>query len=248
MEERRAPLESIDLGASYDAWPFYVVCDVSMSMWHEKWHPVEAQSPLYIMNASFPGMMAAIDEDVSARHIAHVSVIAFHNTTRVVTPLCKVANGAPEAPIYALPKGQETDYASAFRELANVIRNDTARLTRSGLHVKGPAVFFLTDGEPQVKGKTQADEVWLAERAKLTDAQFPYRPRIIALGLGHVRERTLRLIATDQPPGAACIAEKDATPADLLRSIIDIIIFSVTQSAAAGSFVFETPRGMRRVA
>ncbi|MFJ2890584.1 hypothetical protein ACIO53_31475 [Streptomyces sp. NPDC087305] len=239
--------ESLDLGASYDAWPFYVVCDVSQSMWHKNWHPNESLSPHYIMNSSFAGMMEAIDRDISARHIAHLSVIAFHNMATVVTPLCEIADGAPTAPIYTLPKGWQTDYADVFRKLGTVIRQDTARLTEQGRHVKGPAVFFITDGQPEVGGKRQADEVWLRERDKLMDPQFPYRPRIIALGLGAVDERTLSRIATDDPAGAACIADTGATPADLLRSIIEIIIFSVTHSSASGSFVFETPQGMRRV-
>ncbi|MFC8428074.1 hypothetical protein [Streptomyces sp. NPDC057253] len=240
--------ESFDLGTSYEAWPFYVVCDVSQSMWHQDWHPDELLSPHYIMNSSFAGMMEAMDKDVSARHIAHLSVIAFHDTATVVTPLCKIADGAPERPIYALPKGSQTNYADAFRKLDTVIRQDTARLTEQRQHVKGPAVFFITDGRPEVAGKRQADEVWLLERDKLTNPDFPYRPRIIALGLGTVDEDTLRKIATDDPAGAACIADPGATPADLLRSIIDIIVFSVTHSSASGSFVFDTPKGMRRVA
>lgn len=239
--------ESFDLGPSHDAWPFYVVCDVSQSMWHKNWHPNESLSPHYIMNSSFAGMLEAIDKDISARHIAHLSVIAFHDAAEVVTPLCEVADGAPTTPIYTLPKGNQTDYAKVFRKLATVIRQDTARLTERKRHVKGPAVFFITDGKPQVGGKRQADEVWLHERDKLMDPEFPHRPRIIALGLGAVDERTLRRIATDDPAGAACIADTGATPADLLRSIIDVIIFSVTHSSTTGSFAFETPQGMRRV-
>ncbi|MEW2131901.1 hypothetical protein [Streptomyces sp. NPDC005435] len=240
--------ESLDLGASYEAWPFYVVCDVSQSMWHQRWHPNESLSPHYVMNTSFAGMLEAIDKDISARHIAHLSVIAFHDSAEVVTPLCEVADGAPAAPIYTLPKGNQTNYAGVFKKLATVIREDTRRLTEQRRHVKGPAVFFITDGQPEVGGSRQADEVWLPERDKLVDPGFAYRPRIIALGLGTVDERTLRRVATTDPPGAACIADPGTTPADLLRSIIDIIVFSVTHSSASGSFVFETPRGMRRVA
>jgi uncharacterized protein YegL len=216
-------------------------------MWHERFHPDPIKSPHYAMNASFPGMMAAIDRDVTARAIAHISVIAFSDGAEVVTPLSKVIDGAAENPIYALPKGGQTNYALAFKTLNQTIRSDVSALTSAGKHVKGPAVFFLTDGEPQVGDKRQLDEVWQKEWSELTDPLFEHRPRIVSLGLGSVNERTLKLVASKVPPGAACIAEPGVTAGNLLGAIIDIIIFSITQSTNTGSFVFDTPLGMRRV-
>lgn len=241
------PQSAWDLGGGSDAWPFYIVCDVSQSMWHEKFHSDPLKSPHYIMNSSFPGMMAAIDRDVTARAIAHVSVIAFSDKAEVVTPLSKVVDGSTADPIYALPKGGQTDYAQAFKTLSATIRSDVGKLQAKNMHVKGPAVFFLTDGAPMVDHKPQPLAVWRSEWTRLVDPGFRHRPRIISLGLGAVDEQTLKLVASADPQGAACIAESGITAGSLLSAIIDIIIFSITQSSVTGSFVFDTPRGMRRV-
>ena len=43
------------------------------------------------------------------------------------------------------------------------------------------------------------------------------------------------------------MATPEAVPGQLLGAIIDQIIKSVVQSSSGDDFVFETPRGMRRI-
>jgi hypothetical protein len=108
-------------------------------------------------------------------------------------------------------------------------------------------VFFLTDGNPQVNGHTQPEREWLPARQRLEAPAHPFHPVIVALGIGDVSEDTVRKLRSHEPPGVACAAEGSVIPGDLLRAIINSIVFSISRSAGHGAFQFKTPPGMRRL-
>lgn len=219
-------------------WPFYVVYDVSYSMWNPD--AFGDYTPWHVMRDSLADLIYEINYSPAARDICHLGVFAFSEDVKTVLPLTPLRNNGLTIPV--LPQGRETNYAKIFKALAQTIQNDYARLSK-GSRVKRPTVYFVTDGEAQTGGKLQPESVWGPELQRLHGLDS--RPVIVALGLGDARETALRTIRS--APGPACVAEIGALPGQLLKAIVNSIIFSVVNSAGRDEFVFDLPPGMRRV-
>jgi uncharacterized protein YegL len=220
-----------------DAWIFYVVCDVSGSMHAER--PDGSITPWQVIYDGLGDILFEIHESPTARDIAHMSILAFGDRVEEVLPLTSLRD---DVYIPSLPKGGWTNYAAVFDWLAQAVPRDYDRLSAQ-FRVKRPAVYFITDGQPVVEGVAQPDELWKAPLKALHDHSS--KPIVTALGLGEAVERTLCDVRSS--PGQAWVASPEAVPGQLLGAIIDQIIKSVVQSSSGDDFVFETPRGMRRV-
>ncbi len=227
-----------------DAWLFYIVFDVSASMWRREFHPGAVMTPHDVMSNSLPALLEELEEHKTAGDLTYLTVATFADDVNVVMPATWLGDGPV---IGALPCGVETNYEAVFRWLRYAIDADITRLRSQGFALKVPAVFFVTDGEPQRHGQPQPEELWGPARLSLDSLPSERRPLIVSLGLGQVRDETLTKVASTSPRGAACVAEPGVAASELLHAIIDIIIFSVTHSTRDGSFVFDTPRGMRRL-
>lgn len=217
---------------------FYVVCDVSGSM-----HAPRSDGSVTPWQVVFDGLgdiLFEINESPMARDICHMSVIAFSDGVEEVLPLTSLRNGDVFIP--GLPKGGWTNYNAVFSWLSKTVPRDYERLS-AGHRVKRPAVYFITDGWPQVDGKMQQDSLWGRPLKQLQ--AHGSRPIITALGLGEAKESSLCQICS--APGEAWAANADAVPAHLLSAIMDQIIQSVVRSSSGDGFVFDPPRGMRKV-
>jgi uncharacterized protein YegL len=197
-------------------------------------------TPWHVMRDSLADLIYEINFSPAARDICHLAVIAFSDDVKTVLPLTPLRNENLTIPV--LPQGRETNYAKAFKVLAQAVQNDYSKLSKT-CSVKRPTVYFVTDGEAQIGGKLQPETVWMPELQRLH--QLTCRPLVVALGLGKAREGALRAIRS--APGPACVAELDAVPGQLLKAIVNSIIFSVVNSAGSDEFVFDLPPGMRRV-
>jgi uncharacterized protein YegL len=225
-------------------FPFYVVCDVSQSMWDPKFTEGQPLTPLSVIEDALPDMLTVLEEDPAASDTAHLCVVAFGDKPEAVLNLTALRQ---DPTIPALPRQTGTDYTQVFAFLDQMLRDDQQSLARANLGTYTPVVFFLTDGNPQVNGRVQAEAEWLPARNRLEAPGHPFRPVIVALGIGHVSEDTVRKLRSRQPRGIACAAESTVIPGDLLRAIIDCIVFSISRSAGRGEFQFKTPPGMRRL-
>ncbi|MEU1207492.1 VWA domain-containing protein [Nocardia sp. NPDC005825] len=225
-------------------FPFYIVCDVSRSMWDPDFNPGQPITPLDTIEQSLPDMLGVLADDPTTYDTAHLSVIAFGDSPVPVLPLTPLRSD-PALP--RLPRQGSTDYAQVFSFLNRMLRDDQQRFARAGLQSYTPVVFFLTDGNPQVNGQLQRDEVWLPVRHALEAPGHPFRPVVVALGIGEVTEGTVRQLRSIDPVGAACVATGGVAPGDLLRAIINSIKFSISSSVGQGAFLFRTPAGMRRL-
>lgn len=223
-----------------EAWPFYVVCDVSSSMWHEEFHPGNDYTPWNIMSDGLGALLDEIDRSPSAHDICHLSVIAFGERVETVLPLTQFHDD--KVVFGHLPKLVFTDYAQVFHHLAQTVENDYYRLSHTHI-LKRPTIYFLTDGRPQTDAGDQADQQWRPYLDALH--ALPSMPIMVSLGFGNAPEDALRAIASE--PGPACVADDSAQPSDLLRAIINSIIKSVKRSAETQQFVFDLPAGMRRL-
>jgi uncharacterized protein YegL len=236
-------VRSTAVGASR-VFPFYVVCDVSRSMWDPEFTKGQPMTPLSVIEDALPDMLTVLEEDPTAADTAHLSVVAFGDKPEVVLKLTSLKQ---DPMIPALEKQGSTDYAKVFTFLDEVLRDDQQRLMKANLGAYTPVVFFLTDGDPQVNGYAQPEQKWLPARERLEAPAHPFHPVIVALGIGSVSEDTVRKLRSNRPRGIACVAESTVIPGDLLRAIINSIVFSITKSAGQGEFQFKTPPGMRRL-
>ncbi|WP_433634451.1 vWA domain-containing protein [Nocardia sp. CA-120079] len=241
-EDTRFQLTQAGVSASR-VFPFYVVCDVSRSMWDPAWTNQKI-TPLETVEQALPDMLNVLEEDPTTYDTAHLSVVAFGDSAVAVLPLTPLRID-PSIP--ALPRQGATDYADVFRYLDRQLRGDHKRFASARLDTYTPVIFFLTDGNPQVRGKFQPDEVWVPVRAGLEAPSHPFRPVVVALGIGDVREDTVRQLRSRNPVGVACVAEGSVAPGDLLRAIINSIKFSISSSVGQGRFLFRTPLGMREL-
>jgi uncharacterized protein YegL len=231
-------------GATGRVFPFYVVCDVSRSMWDPEFNEDQPVTPLNVVEDALPDMLTVLEDDPTAADTAHLGVIAFGDESVPVLPLTPLSE---DPTLSALPRQTSTNYAEVFKYLEGQLRSDYQRLTGARLGTYTPVVFFLTDGNPQVDGYAQADKQWVPVRQGLGASDFPFRPVIVALGIGSVSVETVQKLRSEKPRGVACVAEGSVVPGDLLRAIMDSIVFSISKSVGQGDFQFKTPAGMRRL-
>src|SRR5207247_2640955 len=88
-------------------------------------------------------------------------------------------------PMFAT-RGRRTSYAAAFRLLRQEIERDLAQLRSDNFRVFRPAVFFITDGEPN-----DDDQHLKAAFEELTDPSFRARPNILPFGVRDATKETL---------------------------------------------------------
>src|SRR4051794_36560428 len=200
-----------------EAWPFYIVCDVSRSMWDPGMNSGTSTTPHLVTSHALPDMLQQLEDDPYARDTAHLAIVTFADDVEVVLPLTHLRQQIQTVP--QVPRGTNTQYNKIFQWLNENLRNDLEKLNRQGFKPQNPTIFFITDGNP-----TRAD--WAEERQRLSESAFEGRPLIVAFGLGKVTPEVVARIASTNPLGAACISEQDADPGELLEAIIGIIHFS----------------------
>lgn len=220
-----------------EAWPFYIVYDVSQSMWDPAVHG--GYTPWHVMRDSVPDLIREVSYIPQAKDTCHTCLITFADDAKVLLPLTRLSQ---KLVVPSLPQGTETNFAKVFKLLATAVRDDYQKLSRN-YHVKSPAVYFVTDGVAQAGGKLQPESAWRPELRKLHSLDC--QPIVVALGLGEAEEQALCLIKANAGP--ACVAGEHAVPAQLLKAIVFSIIKSVVNSTDRGEFAFDLPPDMRRL-
>jgi uncharacterized protein YegL len=114
--------------------PFYLVCDVSLSMTHD----------MPALNDGIQRLSRTIVAEPAVCDVARIGILTFSGIAKVVMPLTQMG----ERPVPTLSVDGGTYYGTAFRELAQTITQDTKDLKSQGYKVFRPCAFFLTDGEP----------------------------------------------------------------------------------------------------
>ncbi len=230
-------------GAAHRVWPFYVVCDVSQSMWDEdRWR--DSVAPHAIMNTSLSLMLETLNDNVEAAAIGRIAVVTFADSAKTHYPLSRIDDPRP---LHPLPRGTWTNYLDVWEHLDKTIKQDVTALTAEGFRPKQPVVFFITDGNAVLRGEPQPISAWKPLHDSLCSPGFRERPRIVALGLGDVHLDTVRAIRSIDPPGPACLADPGEPASTLLDAIINVIINSISMTATSGSFRFKVPQGMTRL-
>lgn len=114
--------------------PFYLLCDVSGSMYHDA----------NALSRTIDALVCDIQNDPVANDLAMLSIITFNHQARTIVPLSSLSKIVP--PQFSADGG--TNYSAAFTEYHAAFERDRAQLKNEGAKVYRPCVFFLTDGEP----------------------------------------------------------------------------------------------------
>lgn len=229
------------------AWPFYIVCDCSSSMWHRNLHQ-DGPTAYDAMVSSLLTLLDFAGEDVSVMQIAQVSILSFSDAAQTAMPLTALS---PNMPIpNSLVRGTFTDFAALLRYMHRVLSEDIASLLRQGKQLKKPTVFIITDGIPETRegqtrhGIIQQSSVWRPELEALVDGLGDFSPAIVTMGFGGADENVLRTLSCS--PGVAAIAEGyNSDAAALMRELLQAVLRSITSSASKEAFTFQVPPGMR---
>jgi uncharacterized protein YegL len=199
--------------------PFYIICDVSGSMWVD----------IPALNAGVAQLRQDIMRDPVVDDLTMLSIITFADTARTVVPL-----GFPtQIKLPTLKSGGLTNFGPAFREFHRAFEADRVRLKSEGKRIFRPCVFFLTDGEPTDGDYAEvfASLLGYDPTSRQGNPRYPY---VTAFGF---REATAETMATITYPnfgdkrGRYFLAQQGAAVSDVLTEIAGAIATSVVGSA-----------------
>jgi uncharacterized protein YegL len=187
------------------------------------------------LNAGLSSLHDSLQRESFAAAKVRLSVVGFSESafTYLEPADLRVLQGMPELTAQTM-----TSFVAAFDQLQYRIRVDVPNLKADGYTVHRPAVFFLTDGQPN------GNEDWRAARANLLAE--PAAPNILAFGIGDADAAVIGEVATK--PQFAFVAARGvdtgAAISEFLTSLTQSVINS-GQALAGGSaeLQFEKPEG-----
>jgi uncharacterized protein YegL len=214
------------MGNDYDSWdgrdrvmPFYLICDVSLSMRYE----------MKALQAGVSRLWRAIVDSYLLDEGTRVCVMTFSDEAKIPVPLTKMSaypDGLPE-----FEHEQETNYGAAFRALAEEMAEDCRGLRTTGYEVFRPCVYFLTDGEPTDPDWHETFTATLTEgplaRLGMSEAAI-----FVPFGFRDARAQVLSRLAYPEHV-AKWYHAKNATIEQALDGLLAIIKNSVLLSSAS---------------
>jgi uncharacterized protein YegL len=210
--------------------PVYVLADESGSM----------SSHVGDLNAGMASLHRALLGEPMAAAKVRFSVLGFSNS---VTERLILADLRSEGSLPHLTAGGGTSYEAAFDALLARIPQDVHTLKSQGYRVHRPAVFFLSDGQPN------HGEDWLGSHRRLVDrTATKAAPNIIACGIGDAQAQTILSVATQ--PEFAFISVPGAQLGESIAKFFTALTKSVVESGNAmasgnAELVVEQPEGFR---
>lgn len=190
--------------------PVYFVADESGSM-----GPYIGE-----LNSGLNSLLAALQVESFAAAKVRFSIIGFADDARTYLPPTDLRSltGLPVLQARGL-----TSYQAAFDQLGYRLSVDIPDLKSQGYMVNRPAAFFLSDGAPN------GDEDWQAARNYLLSQ--PYRPNILAFGIGQADPSVILSVATDGQ--YAFMSDRGVDTGTALTEFIKSLTQSVISSGQA---------------
>lgn len=160
--------------------PFYIICDVSGSMYGD----------MADLNAALAQLRTDIMSSPVVDDLTMLSVITFESSAQTVVRLAPPS----QVTLPILTAGGGTNYSAAFREFHRAFEEDRARLKASGKKVYRPCVFFLTDGAPGDADYLQTFRSLFAydPETKQGNKAFPY---LVSFGFRDAPEDVMKQLA-----------------------------------------------------
>lgn len=217
-EERMSEYPSEEAGQI--VMPFYLMCDVSLSM----------TPSMGELNDGLQRLRRAILAEPLANDVAYIAIATFSDIAKMEMPLERMS----EQQVPTLSPQNGTNYGAAFRLLAQTIKQDTADLKARGLKVYRPCVFFLTDGEP-LDHDWQQTFISTLTYDSSTKTGMKGHPIFVPFGFRQAPEDVLRKLAYPQGKGKWYHAG-NASVEEALNGMLGIIMQTVvTSSRTVGS-------------
>jgi uncharacterized protein YegL len=213
--------------------PIYVLVDESYSM----------RNYVDQLNDGMASLYDGVRADPLTAAKIRLSVLGFSSdvTVRLALADLRYTDVPPKMTIRTT-----TNYHAAFTDLLTRIPGDVASLKQSGYEVHRPAVFFMSDGQPNHYSE---NEDWVTARRHLTDRAYTRAaPNIIAFGMGDVQAQTIVDVATR--PEFAYIAPEKSDVGTAVSKFFVALTTSVVQSgrslnSGSPELVVEPPEGFR---
>lgn len=199
--------------------PFYLICDVSYSMIND----------MAELNAGVKRLRQSITAEPLVDDVAHVALMTFSDTAKVVMPLSQMS----EAAIPTLSVEGGTNYGQAFRELASTIPADAAALKAQGYRIFRPCAFFLTDGEPNDSDYFETFKSALTYNG-VTGVGMKQYPVFIPFGFRAAPDSVLKKLAYPPEKGRWYHIKNDDI-GQVIKLILDVIMKTVVSTGQSSS-------------
>ncbi|GAA4902946.1 vWA domain-containing protein [Streptomonospora salina] len=207
--------------------PVYLVLDTSGSMkMHED-----------LLNRTVEEIHDVFDNTPEMKEFIQLAILTFNTEPHLVMRITEFEEieYLPTVACQGL-----TNYGPMLRKVRNCIEEDVPDIAARNVQVLRPAVFLLTDGQPNDK----PGGAWHADAADLRDPEWRPRPHVIAYGFADASADVLGRIATDD----AFVAEKGQENSVALKKVMVAMLKSVVASAKQKSLVIpEHVEGFRSV-
>lgn len=203
--------------------PFYLVIDASWSMDGER---------LDEANNYLPVLTDALLADPIVNDKARFALLDFADEANVVLPLCDLTQ-QDQLPVLTARGG--TSYAAAFRLLHRQIETDVQLLRNDGFAVYRPAVFFISDGQPNDR-----EAEWRQAFRELTDYDpetgigNKWFPNVVPFGVAEADLSTMKALIHPPKRSKAFMQASGAKPQEALAQIAEILIATTLNSGEAG--------------
>lgn len=209
--------------------PFYLLIDVSWSM---------SGTKIDAANTILPAFVDALRRDPVLADKIKFSVLDFAGSAATVFPL-----GDP-SDLDTLPtlecRVDGTDYGRAFDALRAAISSDVEQLKADGFQVHRPAVFFVSDGEPNDDESSRAAAF---ERLTAFDGEsgsgFPFFPNFIPFAIDEADPKMLMRYVHPRDKMRLFVQKEDATPGQAIAGMAKVLLGSVMKSGRQGHFVLD---------
>jgi uncharacterized protein YegL len=199
--------------------PFYLICDVSVSM----------KSDMAALNDGVQRLRSSIVSEPVVDDAAHIGIMTFSDTAKMIMPLSQMS----EHPVPMLSVEGGTNYGAAFRELAHVIPADAAALKSQGYRVYRPCAFFLTDGEPNDRDWWDTFKSTLTYN-RVTGIGMKHHPVFIPFGYRNANDEVLKKLAYP-PEKGKWYHIKNHDIEQVIKTILDVIMKTVVSSGRSSA-------------
>jgi len=196
------------------AMPFYLVLDVSSSMYPE----------MSALNHGIKRLRRAIVAEPVVDDVAQICIMTFSDEPKIVVPMGRMS----ESEVPPLTAENGTNYGAVFRAVARAVERDCAKLREQGYGIYRPCVFFVTDGQPD-------DDDWhqTFTRTLTYDRQtgkgMKAHPIFVPFGFRDAPEDVLKQLA--YPPDRGRWYHTKSTSFDeVLNMILGIIMMTIVSS------------------
>jgi hypothetical protein len=209
--------------------PFYLLIDVSWSMYGPK---------IKAANQVLPELVDALIQNPIISDKVRFGLLDFAGTSRVVVPLSDLLDVDTIPTLECRTDG--TNYAAAFDQLRATIAEDVRQLKADGFRVHRPAVFFVSDGDPQ-------DDLqeWEAAFGRLTTYDpatrdgFAYYPNLIPFAIDQADPETLIKLVHPPDMMRMFVQKEDASPGQAIAGLAQVLVRSVLKSGNQGAITID---------